>query len=148
MPIKTTHLSLTWGTSRAAATYGRRVCTLRDREAGLTFSTLDHGADVCASSFGQWLEHVYMVQLHALAKYAEFNDHPGKPYSGPQDASTVFRGMTAHWLENGTIRRVSLDGAVGMEYMVRIAWSLGLRVEFDKARSGRLRGLRIATATP
>jgi hypothetical protein len=148
MPIKSVHLALVWTTSRAQATYGRRVCTLKDRDAGLSFSTLDRGADVCASSFGQWLEHVYADQLLTIAKHAEFIDHPGKPYAhAGGDSAVVLRGMTAHYSADGTVRRVSLDGAVGLTHMVRVAWSLGLRVEFDEARSGRLRGLRVSTAT-
>ena len=111
------HLSLSWSVSKGANTYGYNICRLDDRNNGKRFRTIGGGYDMIGTVFGEWLETYYQKELLKI-----------------KDGG--FYGMTYRADKN----RVSLDGACGIESMIRIAEAIGLEVERDYITKGRRRG--------
>lgn len=128
------HLSLSWSVSRGRDTYGYNICRLDDRNNGQRFKCMGGGYDLVGTVFGQWLETYYQVELcglniHAAYFHSKSEGHKANPNS-------KYYGMTYHVDDN----RISLDGACGLEGMIRIAEAIGLEVERDYIAKGRRRG--------
>ena len=111
------HLSLSWSVSKGANTYGYNICRLDDRNNGKRFRTIGGGYDMIGTVFGEWLETYYQKELLKI-----------------KDGD--FYGMTYLAYKN----KVSIDGACGIESMIRIAEAIGLEVERDYIAKGRRRG--------
>ena len=111
------HLSLSWSVSKGANTYGYNICRLDDRNNGKRFRCMGGGYDMIGTVFGEWLQHYYQAELLKI-----------------KDGG--FYGMT--YLANKN--KVSIDGACGIESMIRIAEAIGLEVERDYIATGRRRG--------
>lgn len=111
------HLSLSWSVSKGANTYGYNICRLDDRNNGKRFRCLGGGYDMIGTVFGEWLQHYYQSELLKI-----------------KDGD--FYGMTYRADKN----HVTLDGACGIDSMMRIAEAIGLEVERDYIATGRRRG--------
>ena len=110
-------LTISWSVSKGANTYGYHICRLDDRNNGKRFRTIGGGYDMIGTVFGEWLETYYQKELLKI-----------------KDGD--FYGMTYHADKN----QVTLDGACGIESMMRIAEAIGLEVERDYIATGRRRG--------
>ena len=111
------HLSLSWSVSKGANTYGYNICRLDDRNNGKRFRCLGGGYDMIGTVFGEWLEYYYQAELLKIKDC----DFYGLMYLADKN-------------------KVSLDGACGIESMIRIAEAIGLEVERDYIATGRRRG--------
>lgn len=111
------HLSLSWSVSKGRYTYGYSICRLDDRNNGHRFRTIGGGYDMIGTVFGEWLQHYYHPELLKI-----------------RDGG--FYGMTYRADKN----QVTLDGACGIESMIRIAEAIGLDVQRDYIATGRRRG--------
>lgn len=118
------HLTLSWSISRARDTYGYDVCLLDDRLTGKRYRCNGGGYDMIGTVFGEWLQDVYQKELSALLQ--------SKPYELGQYGTCAaakshpeFYGAVLN-TANG---QVSLDGACGIESMIRLAEAIGLEVE-------------------
>ena len=110
-------LTISWAVSKGVNTYGYNICRLDDRNNGKRFRCMGGGYDMIGTVFGDWLQHYYQSELLKIKE------------SG-------FYGMTYRADKN----QVSLDGACGIESMLRIAEAIGLEVERDYIAKGRRRG--------
>lgn len=110
-------LSLSWGISKGQETLGYNICRLDDRNNGRRFKCMGGGYDMQGTVFGEWLAANYQDQLAALN-------------------SSDFYGMR----KNEETGFVTLDGACGIDSMIRIAEAIGLEVERDYIAKGRRRG--------
>lgn len=110
-------LVLSWAVSKGVNTFGYNICRLDDRNNGHRFRTMGGGYDMAGTVFGEWLQHYYQPELLKI-----------------KDAD--FYGMTYRADEN----KITLDGACGIESMMRIADAIGLDVQRDYIASGRRRG--------
>lgn len=129
------HLVLSWSTSRGRDTYGYNICRLDDRRTGERFKCTGGGYDMLGTVFGSWLEATYQPELLALKDRASYV-FPLEGAPRPANRENSFYGMRYH--EKG--ERVSLDGACGLECMIRIAEAIGLEVEREYIAKGRRRG--------
>ena len=111
------HLSLSWSVSKGQYTYGYNICRLDDRNNGKRFRCMGGGYDMIGTVFGEWLQHYYQPELLKIKDFG-------------------FYGMTYRADKN----QVSLDGACGIESMIRIAEAIGLEVERNYIATGRRRG--------
>ena len=111
------HLSLSWSVSKGQYTYGYNICRLDDRNNGHRFRTIGGGYDMIGTVFGEWLQHYYQSELIKI-----------------KDGD--FYGMTYRADKN----QVVLDGACGIDCMMRIADAIGLDVQRDYIATGRRRG--------
>ncbi len=128
-------LVLSWSTSKGRDTYGYNICRLDDRNNGQRFRTIGGGYDMIGTVFGQWLEANYQKELIEISQRAHnvFNQRKEWVTSGRDDS---LYGMTYRVADG----KVSLDGACGLECMIRIAETIGLEVERDYIAKGRRRG--------
>lgn len=135
MSSKINHLSLSWSTSRGQDTYGYNICRLDDRNNGKRFKCMGGGYDMVGTVFAQWLTETYQADLLALKDRANYI-FPAEGAPRSADRANSLYGMSYH--EKGD--RVHLDGACGLECMIRIAEAIGLEVEREYIAKGRRRG--------
>lgn len=128
-----THLSLSWSTSRGRNTYGYNICRLDDRNTGKRYKCSGGGYDMVGTVFGDWLADTHQVELLKIKDRAHYRYGTGEPQNSP--ANSLY-GM-AYDVQKG---RVSLDGACGIESMIRIAEAIGLEVQREYQKTGRNRG--------
>lgn len=127
------HLVLSWSVSKGRDTYGYNICRLDDRNNGKRYRTIGGGYDMIGTVFGEWLQENYQEQL------LNIKDKSHRIYNSTLNDNTNpvnFCGMTYN-VKNNT---VSLDGACGIESMIRIAEAIGLEVERDYIKKGKRRG--------
>ena len=132
---KMKRLALSWSVSRGRDTHGYNICRLDDTSTGDRFKCMGGGYDMTGTVFGEWLAATYQPELLALKDRASYV-FPLEGAPRPANREISFYGMGYH--EKG--ERVSLDGACGLDCMIRIAEAIGLEVERDYIANGRRRG--------
>lgn len=136
MKNKINHLSLSWSTSRGRDTYGYNICRLDARnEESKRYKCMGGGYDMIGTVFGNWLADTYQTELLALKDRANYSRFIDGGYT-PANREDSLYGMAYLEKEN----RISLDGACGLECMIRIAKEIGLEIERDYIAKGRRRG--------
>lgn len=123
-----THLTLGWGISQARDTEGYNIRRLRDDSTGKRYRCMGGGYDMTGTVFADWLCDVHQDALVALARSVVANVQAGidrQEYKG-------LYGMTS----DNPVTRVRVDGACGMESVVRIAEAAGLTVQRVYGRTG------------
>lgn len=128
-------LALSWSVSRGRDTYGYNICRLDDTSTGNRFKCMGGGYDMRGTVFGEWLAANYQPDLLALKDRANYTSTAAGEFI-PANREDSLYGMA--YLENDN--RISLDGACGLECMIRIAEAIGLEVERDYIAKGRRRG--------
>ena len=126
------HLVLSWSVSKA---YGYNICRLDDRNNGKRFRCMGGGYDMIGTVFGEWLETYYQKELMEIKDQSDrfYND---RHYLNDNSEKNTFYGMTYNQVKD----YVHLDGACGIESMIRIAEAIGLEVERDYIKNGKRRG--------
>lgn len=117
MKTQINKLMLSWAVSKGSNTLGYNICRLDDRNNGRRFRTIGGGYDMVGTVFGNWLEHNYQPELLKIK-------------------DSAFYGMTYRADKN----QITLDGACGIDSMLRIADAIGLDVQRDYIAKGRRRG--------
>lgn len=124
------HLVLSWSVSKGRDTYGYNICRLDDRNNGKRFRCMGGGYDMIGTVFGEWLQENYQEKLQAIKARSHYiTDENG---TGSNSRPDSLYGM--RWKTDNT---VSLDGACGLECMIRIAEAIGLEVERDYIKKGK-----------
>lgn len=127
------HLVLSWSVSKGRDTYGYNICRLDDRNNGKRYRTIGGGYDMIGTVFGEWLQENYQEKLQAIKARSHYITDENGTGSNPRPDSLY--GM--RWKTDNT---VSLDGACGLECMIRIAEAIGLEFERDYIKKGKRRG--------
>ncbi|QEG08729.1 hypothetical protein [Aeromonas phage 4L372XY] len=127
------HLVLSWSVSKGRDTYGYNICRLDDRNNGKRFRCIGGGYDMIGTVFGEWLQENYQEKLQEIKARSHYITDENGTVSNPRSDSLY--GM--RWKTDNT---VSLDGACGIESMIRIAEAIGLEVERDYIKKGKRRG--------
>lgn len=122
--VQQTYLDVTWSISRAADTYGYNRVTVRDVETGKRFVECGGGYDMLGSALGQWLQ-VTCQELLLCHSDLAYNVYDGRRFSDNGHTANKLYGMT-HNVNSNT---VSLDGACGLESMLRIADVIGVKLQ-------------------
>lgn len=128
------HLSLSWSVSRGRETYGYNICRLDDRNEGQRYKCMGGGYDMVGTVFAQWLCANYQIELCNLNIKA--NRFYSKSEGHQPNPNGVYYGMTYYVDEN----RIHIDGACGLECVMKIAADIGLEIERDYIAKGRRRG--------
>ena len=127
------HLVLSWSTSKGRDTYGYNICRLDDRNNGKRYRTMGGGYDMVGTVFGEWLEENFQSELQTIKARSHYISGEDGTQANPRTDSLY--GM--RWKRDNS---VSLDGACGLECMLRIAEAVGLEVERDYISKGKRRG--------
>lgn len=125
-----TLLELGWGISRGRDTYGYNIRRLLDTSTGKRYRCMGGGYDMTGTVFAEWLQDVHQDRLRAIGRQAHGHYVPGeKGWQRGADNADGLYGMTAYaYAERVGVQRVTLDGACGIDSMVRIAEAIGLVV--------------------
>ena len=110
------HLVLSWSVSKGRDTYGYNICRLDDRNNGKRYRTMGGGYDMIGTVFGDWLETCYQEELMQIKDQSDrfYNE---RHYLNDNSEKGTFYGMTYNKVKDC----VSLDGACGIESIIRIA---------------------------
>lgn len=103
--MKITQLNISWSVSRGRDTYGYNICRLDDASTGKRYRCDGGGYDMVGTVFGDWLTDVHQDKIKRL---------------DPKQ----FYGLRIH--DDGS---AYLDGACGIDCMVRVAEAIGLEVQ-------------------
>ena len=129
-------LKITHGTSRARDTYGYNTVTVTD-EAGRKFKCMGGGYDMTGTVFGEWLADTHQTELRAWAAALGATADENGRTPVPDHYGAFLVPASKHV---PLASRVLLDGACGIESMLRIAKALGLKLERTYKPSGPSRG--------
>lgn len=143
-------LALKHGISRGQDTFGYNLVTLTDSGTGKRFRTCGGGYDMVGTVFGQWLQDNHQDKLLTVAPDCDkAYDTVHKRYVHRSTDQNVFDfglhceylyGSTCQIDDKGQVLSVSLDGACGLECMIKIAKRIGLQVEtvYKRDKKGRI----------
>jgi hypothetical protein len=127
------NVQISWSTSRGQDTYGYNICRADSHIMGKRFKCIGGGYDMIGTVIGQYIQERFQDQLKALVKTHESElIH----YVSDWFKLSNFYGLTFKPKDN----RVSLDGACGIECMIKIAEALGLEVQRTHNRKGHMDG--------
>lgn len=112
--MNSNYLKLSWSISRGRDTDGYNICRLDDNNEGQRYRCMGGGYDMTGSVVGEWLKKTYQERL--LAAGAAVTDLYGARRIGDY---------------------VSLDGACGLECMIRIAAVIGIRITANYNKRAR-----------
>jgi hypothetical protein len=142
-------LTLSWSVSRGQNTAGWNICRLDDKQTGKRYRTCGGGYDMTGTVIGEWLTDRYQDRLQAIgdrassyySKAGGYKTHrvPGSSMPFGDIDRAYYYGMT----RNDDTGRVGLDGACGVETMLRIAEAIGLRVTRTSDPKGRTVGFTV-----
>lgn len=144
--MKTTYLALSWSVSRGAETYGYNICRLDDTSSDKRYKCMGGGYDMTGTVFGDWLQEVYQERLKKMADRARGYWDKETLSQGNLSGGDKLCGMTAY-MKSGELEKVSLDGACGIESMVRVAEAIGLEVQRTYNRKGHTTGFIVTEAS-
>lgn len=134
--MKTLHL--TFGTSRGRDTYGYAIVTLTDSDTGKKFRCNGGGYDMVGTVFGEWLQNTYQESLMAISNRCQveydFSESPRKRVENTADNTLYGMARLINLKGEGKkyfgADRIALDGACGINSMIRIAEAIGLKVRY------------------
>lgn len=138
--MNSTHLNISWSTSRGSDTYGWNICRLDDTRTGKRYRTMGGGYDMIGTVLGDWLEDRCQDELRALVA-----DLPKQKYGCTnyqvisEEIDPKFYGLTIS--PDG---KVCLDGACGSSSMQRIGEALGLKFQWLGNKKGHTTGYFIS----
>lgn len=138
MEVSETYLAVRWSTSRGRDTYGYNICSVTDQATSKRYSCNGGGYDMLATSFGAWLTETYQNALR------EIGDRAHVTYNEIFDATRNDDGL--YGMYRYADGRISLDGACGIESMLKIAKALGIGVHATWDRKGHTTGYIITGA--
>ena len=115
-------LEYKWTISRGRDTYGWNICTLWDGDRA--YRCNGGGYDMQGTVFGEWLMANHMEEIIEKVK--------------PYDESNCNYGF--HFRND----KYYLDGACGLDSMIRIAEKIGLEIERLVDKKGHLKGLYVS----
>ena len=131
--MKITSLMLSWSVSKGRYTYSYNIARLDDASTGKRYRCNGGGYDMIGTVFGEWLQDVYQAELKAHVATLD-QVECGYAVAGYKRIEKLY-GLTIK--PNGT---VTLDGACGIDSMIRIAEAIGLEVQREYKKTGRNRG--------
>lgn len=129
-----TRLALSTSVSKGRDTYGYTIVRLDDTNKGERFKCMGGGYDMVGTVFAEWLVANYQDRLLTLKDRANYQVLLSGRKTADRDDSIY--GMTYHEKDN----RVHVDGACGIDCVLKIADLIGLDVERDYIAKGRRRG--------
>jgi len=138
MEVSETYLAVRWSTSRGRDTYGYNICSVTDQATSKRYSCKGGGYDMLGTSFGAWLTETYQDALR------EIGDRAHITYNETFDVTRNDDGL--YGMYRYADGRISLDGASGIESMLKIAKTLGIGVRTTRDRKGHTTGYIVTSA--
>ncbi len=125
------YLQISWSTSKGRDTYGYNICRLMDQNAQKRYRCMGGGYDMLGTVVGDWLQANFQSRLQFLAK-SDNRTLVDCGYSVPGWTKCPdLYGLTFN--PKGEAR---IDGACGIESVLRIAEAIGLTLTRNQDRRG------------
>lgn len=137
--LHTNHLALSWSTSKGRDTYGYNICRLDSHDSGKRYRCSGGGYDMVGTVVADWLVAEHQDKLVKLAHRAHYFWDSATRSRGHVGDSDALYGMTAHY-NAGELVRVTVDGACGIECVIRIAEACGIELQRLANRRGHTVG--------
>jgi len=140
MTTELNYLPLSWAVSRGRDTYGYNICRLDDKATGKRYRCSGGGYDMQGTVLGQWLQNVHQERLQILkAHNADKLEPCGYTVDGWMKIPS-FYGLTYDIMGKAII-----DGACGVESVIKIAEACGISITSDwNRRANRKNGFFIS----
>jgi len=127
------HIAISWSTSRGRDTYGYNICRADSRQSRTRYRTCGGGYDMIGTVMGDYFEAEHQQELRDLC--------------AKQDMKPYVRDIT-HCSLYGMFQRadgsVYLDGACGIESIIRIIEACGYEVQREGNRKGHTIGFYVS----
>jgi hypothetical protein len=137
------HLSITWAVSRGRDTYGYNICRLDDRNNGKRYRTNGGGYDMIGTVFGDWLADNYQDRLKHITPHSIWDSENKKPVNCESVPNRSY-GCTHYIDGKGYFLKAVLDGACGINSMIKLAEDIGLEVQWESNRKGHTIGFYVS----
>ena len=117
--LHTNHLALSWSISRGRDTYGFNICRLDSHDSGKRYRCMGGGYDMTGTVVADWLASEHQDKLSAWVTTIDLDNSRSDylttrhPYYGVRVGSTS----------------VHVDGACGIECVIRIAEACGIELK-------------------
>lgn len=140
MTIEMNYLPLSWAISRGRDTYGYNICRLDDNNTGKRYRCSGGGYDMVGSVLGDWLASEHQERLQILkAHNADKLESCGYAVDGWMKIPG-FYGLTFD-----IMGKAHIDGACGVEAVIKIAEACGISITSDwNRRANRKNGFFIS----
>jgi hypothetical protein len=143
MQNETNYLSLSWSISRGRDTYGYNICRLDDHKTGKRYRCSGGGYDMQGSVLGEWLQNNYQDRLISLKD----NGPEGKPVTVDCGYATpgYLKREDLYGLTFNPNGKATVDGACGVESVIKIAEACGISITSDwNRRANRKNGFFVS----
>lgn len=143
MRNESNYLSLSWAISRGRDTYGYNICRLDDHNTGKRYRVNGGGYDMIGAALGEWLQTTQQARLMALKD----NGPQGAPVTVDCGYATpgYLKRPDLYGLTFNPTGKATVDGACGVESVIKIAEACGISVTRDwNRRANRANGFFIS----
>lgn len=123
--VKTNYLALSWSVSRGRDTYGYNIARLDDRATDNRFKCMGGGYDMIGTCVARWLSAEYQDRL----------------LSAGQDVTGLYGARRVEFTSKP--HAIQLDGACGLECMIRIAEVIGVSISRNSNKRGVAQGFMV-----
>ena len=130
-------LDLSWATSKARDIYGYNIARLDDSISGKRYKTCGGGYDMIGTVLADWFQDQHQDTLMAL--FEKNKDKANDYASTGWKVLPEFYGM--HW--DAKKENVALDGACGVESILRIIAACGFEVQRSHNKKGHITGFYV-----
>jgi hypothetical protein len=137
--LKINSMALTWSKSRGRDTYGWNIARLDSRDSGKRYRTCGGGYDMIGTVLGQYVENELQDKLRELVHSINgLLVDAGYTVPGYRKINDLY-GLTV--APNG---HVQIDGACGVDCVIRIIEALGLEVQRTYTKKGHPTGFFVS----
>ena len=130
-------LDLSWTTSKARDTYGYNIARLDDSISGKRYKTCGGGYDMVGTVLGEWFQDQYQSELVELV---QANTDKLEVYSTTCPDWQKIQGLYGLTYRQG---KAILDGACGVESILRIIEACGFEVQRAHNKKGHITGFYV-----
>jgi len=128
------HIAISWSTSHGRDTYGYNICRADSRQSGTRYRTCGGGYDMIGTVIGKYFAAEHQQELRDLCAKQEM-----RPYG-----STTSKHCDLYGMFQRADGSVYLDGACGIESMIRIIEACGYEVQREGNKKGHTVGFYIS----
>lgn len=126
--MSSTTLFLSWSVSKGRDTYGYNITRLDDVNVGKRYRCNGGGYDMVGTVLGMWLQEQHQERLMEIKKkaYHKITIDKDSGCRVREENSKGLYGM-AYIVP---LKKVCLDGACGVDSIIRIAEAIGLQIKY------------------
>jgi hypothetical protein len=136
MSITALYLYISHGVSRGRDTYGYNIVSLQDAETGKRYRCNGGGYDMVGTVVGEWLQTRFQDRLQGIKERAHVTyDFSQSPRLRTENKDGLYGlanliNIQKPNKKTGDVDRLALDGACGINSMMRVAREIGVHIRY------------------